>query len=214
MQILSELAGCDLVIADLTDKNPNVMYEVGVRQALLRPLIFMCEKGQSLPFDLSDLRTVFYKLELEDAEQAKEELKMHFQNALSGPISAVDKALFVSGSDAQSPQPSSQEGQNLLAVMQVCENILHETQESKELLEAVAHVAVELRANKEAEEKALKDRQQQEMGMWMMQQFMQNPDGAEKAVPAMQALAEFGKSMEEASAPPPLNRAARRKQQK
>src|SRR4051794_19690514 len=65
VQILRALAESDVVIADLTGTNPNVMYEVGIRQALVKPFVLMAEKGQELPFDLSDLRTVFYRLELE-----------------------------------------------------------------------------------------------------------------------------------------------------
>jgi nucleoside 2-deoxyribosyltransferase len=47
-QVLRELIESDVVIADLTGTNPNVMYEVGIRQAMMKPLVLMAEKGQRL----------------------------------------------------------------------------------------------------------------------------------------------------------------------
>ncbi len=214
MQVLRELSECDVVIADVTGTNANVMYEVGIRQALMRPFVLMCQKGQNLPFDLNDLRTVFYKLDLDHFEQAQSELKQHLQKALSGSISPVDQALFSAAKSSEQPQPDSQSGESLLAVMQVCENILHETREMKDLVLAVSNITVGLQETKEAQEKAQQERLQQEMGMWMMQQLIQNPDGAEKVLPAMQALADFGKMQEQPAIQPVQNRSTRRKQQK
>lgn len=51
-----------LVIADLTDSNPNVMYELGLRHAVGLPCIHIAEAGTKLPFDLQNHRTVFYDL--------------------------------------------------------------------------------------------------------------------------------------------------------
>ena len=69
-QVIRELIDADAVIADLTGTNPNVMYEVGIRQAIVKPFVLMAEKGQRLPFDLNDLRTVFYQLDLKNVESA------------------------------------------------------------------------------------------------------------------------------------------------
>jgi hypothetical protein len=60
-QIDISLKEADLVIADLTDKNPNVMYEVGFRQALGRPLIMIAQDIAGLPFDVKQYRTIEYK---------------------------------------------------------------------------------------------------------------------------------------------------------
>ncbi len=85
----------------------------------------------------------------------------------------------------------------------------------KDLLYTVGNIVLELRETKQAQEKAQQERIQQEMGMWLMSQFLQNPDSVEKVVPAMQALADFGKQQqEEPPAPSAPNRSARRRQQK
>ena len=59
--IKRELHAADLVVADLTDRNPNVFYEVGLRHALNAPLIAISQGDLgSLPFDWAHMRTIGY----------------------------------------------------------------------------------------------------------------------------------------------------------
>ena len=48
----SMLMRASLVIADLTDSNPNVAYELGFRHAVGLPSIHIAKVGTKLPFDL------------------------------------------------------------------------------------------------------------------------------------------------------------------
>jgi len=59
--VIQHIYNADLVIADLTDLNPNVFYELGVRHALRNGTILVALDGTKLPFDVGDLNTVFYK---------------------------------------------------------------------------------------------------------------------------------------------------------
>ncbi|HEX8068634.1 MAG TPA: hypothetical protein VF546_01695 [Pyrinomonadaceae bacterium] len=52
----------DLCVALLAGYNPNVFYELAVAQCAGRPVIILAEKGQELPFDIRDLRCVYYDL--------------------------------------------------------------------------------------------------------------------------------------------------------
>ncbi len=62
-QMFEEILHADLCIAVLTDHNPNVFYELAVAQAAARPVIILIESGQSLPFDVRDIRSVSYQFQ-------------------------------------------------------------------------------------------------------------------------------------------------------
>jgi hypothetical protein len=59
--VIENLNDADLVIADLTGSNPNVMYELGVRHALKRGTIIIAQSLDSIPSDLRDYMVVIYK---------------------------------------------------------------------------------------------------------------------------------------------------------
>ena len=75
-QVMSGILDSDLVIANLTGLNPNVMYELAVRHATKKPVIHICEKGSTiLPFDIADQRTVFYENDMLGVEELTNNLK-------------------------------------------------------------------------------------------------------------------------------------------
>lgn len=60
-EIISRIYNADLVIANLTGLNPNVMYEIAIRHAAKKPIILIMEHGdQKQPFDIYDERIIFY----------------------------------------------------------------------------------------------------------------------------------------------------------
>jgi len=58
--ILDNLNKADVVIADLTDQNPNVFYELGVRHALRDSTILIAQNIRDIPFDLRQYATISY----------------------------------------------------------------------------------------------------------------------------------------------------------
>src|ERR1035437_2086613 len=65
--ILLALAQADLVVADLTDLNPNVFYELGVRHSLRGKgtvLIVDEVRTPDVPFDLGAYRVIKFRAEL------------------------------------------------------------------------------------------------------------------------------------------------------
>jgi len=54
--IIENLTTSDIVIADLSGRNPNVFYELGVRQAVRSNTILILEDLDDIPFDLRGLR--------------------------------------------------------------------------------------------------------------------------------------------------------------
>jgi len=73
-QIIDQLIQAHLVIADMSDHNPNVFYETAIRHVTGKPCIHLMQEGQPLPFDLSTFRTIFIDVRADIAERAKKEL--------------------------------------------------------------------------------------------------------------------------------------------
>lgn len=74
-QIISEIYRDELVVANLTNKNPNVMYELAFRHSLGLPVIMIAERGTALPSDIIMQRTIFYQNDAKGVLELREELK-------------------------------------------------------------------------------------------------------------------------------------------
>ena len=82
-QIISRLLEDDIVIANLTGLNPNVMYEIAVRHATGKPIVNLCERGTELPFDLNDERTIFYTDDMHGVLDVRGNFENHVKSALA-----------------------------------------------------------------------------------------------------------------------------------
>jgi hypothetical protein len=84
--IVAGIEGADLIIADLTDPNPNVYYELGIAHARLRPVILLTQSIESLPFDLQGYRAVPYGTNFIEADRMREQLAELASHALTGDM--------------------------------------------------------------------------------------------------------------------------------
>jgi len=57
--IINDLLEADLIIADLTEHNPNVMFELGVRMAEDKPVVLIKAQGTGPLFDVDNMLRVF-----------------------------------------------------------------------------------------------------------------------------------------------------------
>lgn len=87
-QIITELAICPVVVADLTDLNPNVFWELGVRQSFKHGTVTIAEKGTKVPFDVSVKGTLFYNPE-DHIENAK--FSRQFERAIKDCLSHPER---------------------------------------------------------------------------------------------------------------------------
>lgn len=73
-KIIEHLFACDVVIAEITDKNPNVFYEMGVAHVLDNKTIMIAQNAQELPFDISNYRCIIYQQSVEGLQELQAEI--------------------------------------------------------------------------------------------------------------------------------------------
>ena len=76
-RMISDVINADLVVADLTGRNPNAFYELGIRHSFRKPVVQMTA-DDNIPFDNQDYLTIKYSLKTKpDWKQARELLAEH-----------------------------------------------------------------------------------------------------------------------------------------
>ncbi len=94
-QVLQRVADADLVVADLTDHNANVFYELAIRHAMQAPVVQLISHDQRLPFDVAGMRAVRVDVyDPDDLERAREDLRGHIR-ALGDTAHPVETPLSV-----------------------------------------------------------------------------------------------------------------------
>lgn len=74
-RVIERIYNSDLVIANLTGLNPNVMFEIAIRYSFGKPAIVIAEKGTKLPFDIVDENTISYINDPAGAAELKENIR-------------------------------------------------------------------------------------------------------------------------------------------
>lgn len=86
--VLNDLANSDIVVADLTDLNWNVAYELGIRHALRKKgTVLICndQHKSKLPFDIQSHAIIFYPDQwLGDMDDIIEKIKKAINNCQNG----------------------------------------------------------------------------------------------------------------------------------
>jgi len=103
VEILRRLIHAPLAICDLSSRNPNVLFELGIRQAFDKPVVLIQEKGTPSIFDIGPIRYMEYSREMRYHEvlSTQEELALTIQETLratgdSGSINSIVKLIGLS----------------------------------------------------------------------------------------------------------------------
>lgn len=64
LNIISDIVSAPMAVCDLSTRNPNVLFELGIRQAFDLPVVLIEEFGTKRIFDIGSINTVDYRKEL------------------------------------------------------------------------------------------------------------------------------------------------------
>ena len=76
----------DLIIADLTDLNTNVFYELGIAHTLPKKTILLTQNFDEIPFDLRSYRIITYSTAFDKADELKKNLLNIGKKAITDEI--------------------------------------------------------------------------------------------------------------------------------
>ena len=96
-----------VILADLSGKNPNVFYELGLAHALAKPAILVTESMDDVPFDLRALRVIEYDKNAPNwGEQLSGKIEKSIGEVLESPAQAVLPAFLDVKRNAAPPKVS------------------------------------------------------------------------------------------------------------
>ena len=80
--IINSIKESDIIIADLTERNPNVFYELGIAHAIEKPVILISQSIKDIPFDLKHIRCISYRYTPPDMRKFVDKLKKTIKNVI------------------------------------------------------------------------------------------------------------------------------------
>ncbi|MGS8101475.1 hypothetical protein [Providencia sp. PROV174] len=98
--ILQNIVKCDMAICDLTTKNANVFYELGLRQAFNKKTILITDGKERAPFDISAFRYITYSPTLRIDETTVDianitSMLIETENAPESDVNSIVKLLEI-----------------------------------------------------------------------------------------------------------------------
>lgn len=119
-QVIQHIITDSLVVADLSEYNPNVFYELAIRHALRKPFIHLIEEGERIPFDVANTRTIHVNhRDLDSVDSAKNEI-INQVRSLEGDAGSIETPFSISldlQALRQSEKPEERSLADLVAVV-------------------------------------------------------------------------------------------------
>jgi hypothetical protein len=99
--IIRGIADADLIVAELSVPNPNVLYELGVAQGLGKATVLVAQDLDEVPFDLRSYRIELYSTTFTEVEDFRERLKKIGLDHLGGHLEFGSPVSDFAGMDFQ-----------------------------------------------------------------------------------------------------------------
>jgi hypothetical protein len=100
-QVYNQISKADLIVADMTGRNPNVFYEVGYAHALNKKTILLTSSSNDIPFDLQHYPHIIYESSITDLKKELERRVSWYLNQEStdvhNPVSYL--SFFINGQE-------------------------------------------------------------------------------------------------------------------
>lgn len=95
-QVWRGINAAKILVSELTTRNPNVFYELGLAHALRKPVVLVSSNEEDVPFDLHHIRVIYY--DMEDPFWGTKLIEKIAENILSA-IKNPEEAIFKSEED-------------------------------------------------------------------------------------------------------------------
>ena len=103
-RIINQINSADLIIADLTGRNPNVFYETGYAHAKNKTCLLLTSNADDIPFDLKHHRHIVYGTSIQTLRQSIENNLSRLQLDIANRTSTIAVTLkSLSGQLKKSP---------------------------------------------------------------------------------------------------------------
>lgn len=92
-QVWTGINAAKVLVAELTNRNPNVFYELGIAHALEKPVVLVSSNEDDVPFDLQHIRVIYY--DMTDpfwGSKLMDKVAENILSAIENPEEAVFKA--------------------------------------------------------------------------------------------------------------------------
>lgn len=93
-QVWTGINAARVLVAELTSRNPNVFYELGLAHALRKPVVLVSSREEDVPFDLQHIRVIYY--DMSDPFWGAKLIEKVAENVLSA-LQNPEEAVFRSG---------------------------------------------------------------------------------------------------------------------
>jgi len=131
LDILKKIVECDLAICDLSGRNPNVMYELGLRQAFNKKTVLIKDNKTTSPFDVQAFRYCEYDslLRIDNAQKNVQNLSQAINTTYNhdeNDVNSVVQLLKIQPAQVGEKTILSQENTLILqAIKELEEKIKH-----------------------------------------------------------------------------------------
>lgn len=127
-EIVENIISSDLVIADVSDENPNVFYELAIRNAVKKPVIVFKGLEQIMPFDIYDKRAISIDMAKPRVwENAKILLKKQVNESEKKPETASESILSDFTFEIKAGEKSRSDTDRLASMMKDIQQELRRT---------------------------------------------------------------------------------------